>query len=97
MTDLHPAKPQPYDPPSPAAAVWATPQSPDMIGSLASYMYAQVTWGHEPHPSQVSEIDLAAWQLVRERWEQATLNLLQMLDRVGHIALEFQQEQTGET
>lgn len=88
MSDLHPAKPQPYDPPCAAAAVWALPEDADCIGSLASYFYAQVTWGREPHPSQVSAAQMEMWKQVRPQWEAATLNFLRMLDSVGHIAIE---------
>lgn len=88
MSDIHPAKSQPYEPPAPAAAVWAIPVEADMIDSLASYFYAQVTWGREPHPSQVSAAEYEHWKGVSEVWKKATLNFLTMLDRVGHVALD---------
>ena len=78
-------KPQPFFPPVDEARVWVIPR--EGIPDLASALYAQVTWGREPHASQVSELQLKAWESVRARWEAATESLLDMLEDVGHVVL----------
>lgn len=80
-----PEKPQPFDPPVPSASVWAIPR--EGIGEIAAMLYAQVTWGREPHQSQVSENEMRAWESVRLRWERATANVLATLQDVGHVVI----------
>lgn len=82
---ITPDKPQPFSPPVLAACVWEIPR--EGIPDLASSLYAMVTWGREPHPSQVSEGELGHWENVRPRWEAATESLLDMLEDVGHVVL----------
>jgi hypothetical protein len=78
-------KPQPFDPPVAEARVWEIPR--EGIPELASILYAYVTWGRDPHPSQVSEAYQKGWHSVRARWEFATTELLEMLERIGHVQL----------
>ena len=81
---MSPATQQPFVPPVPAVAVWAIPR--EGASELASMLYAYITWGHEPHHSQVSDAEFRRFESERERWEAGTLKLLEMLERVGHIA-----------
>lgn len=82
---MTPATPQPFVPPVEAVAVWEIPR--DGVSELAAMLYAYITWGHEPHPSQVGAASLAGFESVRARWEAGTLKLLETLERVGHVSL----------
>lgn len=81
-----PRRPQPFHPPVAHAPAWIVPR--DGIGELAAIMYEQVRWGREPHPSQVSEAEMAEWESVRAQWEEAMLRFLGTLDEIGHLTLE---------
>ena len=78
-------KPQPFYPPVDEARVWVIPR--EGIPELASMFYAQVMWGRDPHPSQVSELQLQAWESVRARWELATESMFDTLERIGHVVV----------
>lgn len=79
-------KPQPFHPPVREARVWCIPEG--AAEELAALLYAQITWGGEPHHSQVSEAGQAAWRSVRERWVVGTQKFLETLEKVGHVEFE---------
>ncbi len=81
-------KPQPFFPPVREARVWCVPEG--AAEELAAVLYAQVTWGHEPHHSQVSDASLKAWESVKPRWVAGTQKLLELLADVGHLEFEAQ-------